>query len=95
MSRLKALASNSTSTPPLHSSNRDDALPMSSKVITLGDRHHAVGINEVLAILEDPKINLNVNLLSIPLADRRPTSVSSFPAFESCELAPGAPLGHP
>jgi hypothetical protein len=39
----------------------------SEGVITLGDRDHAVGINEVLSILEDPKINLNVNLLGIPL----------------------------
>jgi len=42
----------------------------SQGVITLGDRDHAVSINEVLAILEDPKINLNVNLLGIQLADR-------------------------
>lgn len=39
-------------------------------VITLGDRHHAVGVDEVAAILEDPKINLNVNLLGIPLMER-------------------------
>jgi hydroxymethylpyrimidine pyrophosphatase-like HAD family hydrolase/energy-coupling factor transporter ATP-binding protein EcfA2 len=42
----------------------------SQGVITLGSRDHAVSINEVLAILEDPKINLNVNLLGIQLADR-------------------------
>ena len=42
----------------------------SQGVITLGDRDHAVSINEVLAILEDPKINLNVNLLGIQFADR-------------------------
>jgi hydroxymethylpyrimidine pyrophosphatase-like HAD family hydrolase len=42
----------------------------SQGVITLGSRDHAVSISEVLAILEDPKINLNVNLLGIQLADR-------------------------
>jgi HAD superfamily hydrolase (TIGR01484 family) len=49
----------------------------SQGVITLGHRDHAVGSNEVLAILEDPKINLNVNLLGIPLAER-PTFFGQF-----------------
>jgi hypothetical protein len=40
------------------------------EVITLGDRHHFVGVNEALSVLEDPKMNLNVNLLGVPLADR-------------------------
>ena len=40
------------------------------EVITLGDRHHSVGVNEALSILEDPKMNLNVNLLGVPLSDR-------------------------
>ncbi|MEZ5587331.1 MAG: HAD family hydrolase [Sedimenticolaceae bacterium] len=40
------------------------------EVITLGDRQHAPSNSEVLSVLEDPKVNLNVNLLSVPLADR-------------------------
>ena len=40
------------------------------EVLTIGNQHHAVTVTEVLAVLEDPKINLNVNLLGIPLADR-------------------------
>lgn len=40
------------------------------EVITLGSVHHAVKVNEVLTLLEDPQIHLNVNLLGIPLADR-------------------------
>lgn len=40
------------------------------EVITLGDRHHFAGVNEALSVLEDPKMNLNVNLLGVPLADR-------------------------
>jgi len=40
------------------------------EVVTLGDRHHSASVNEALSILEDPKMNLNVNLLGVPLADR-------------------------
>jgi CO dehydrogenase nickel-insertion accessory protein CooC1 len=40
------------------------------EIITLGNQHHAVTVNEALTILEDPKVALNVNLLGIPLADR-------------------------
>ncbi len=40
------------------------------EVITLGGRHHSAGVNEALSILEDPKMNLNVNLLGVPLSDR-------------------------
>ena len=40
------------------------------QVMTLGDRRHPVGLREALAILEDPKVNLNLNLLGVPLADR-------------------------
>lgn len=40
------------------------------EVISLGSEHHAVNVNETLAFLEDPHINLNINLLGIPLADR-------------------------
>jgi HAD superfamily hydrolase (TIGR01484 family) len=40
------------------------------EVITLGSRRHPVGVNEALSVLEDPKVNLNVNLLAIKLDDR-------------------------
>jgi HAD superfamily hydrolase (TIGR01484 family) len=40
------------------------------EVISLGSERHAVKVNESLAFLEDPHINLNINLLGIPLADR-------------------------
>ncbi len=39
-------------------------------VINLGDRQNAASLNEVLSILEDPKVNLNLNLLGVELADR-------------------------
>src|SRR6185436_11795148 len=35
-------------------------------IITLGNQNHPVSVNEVLSLLEDPKITLNVNLLGIP-----------------------------
>jgi hydroxymethylpyrimidine pyrophosphatase-like HAD family hydrolase len=40
------------------------------EVITVGSADHAVPVTEALSILEDPKVNLNVNLLGVPLADR-------------------------
>ena len=63
----------------------------SQGVITIGDRNHAVGINEVLAILEDPKINLNVNLLGIPLADRPIFFGQFFPSLRILRTRAGRP----
>lgn len=40
------------------------------EVITLGDRQRSASLNEMLSILEDPKVSLNVNLLGVPLAER-------------------------
>jgi hypothetical protein len=60
-------------------------------VITLGDLHHAVGINEVLAILEDPKINLNINLLGVPLTDRPTFFGEFFPSLRSLRTRTGRP----
>lgn len=63
----------------------------SQGVITLGDRDHAVSINEVLAILEDPKINLNVNLLGIPLPDRPAFFGQFFPGLRILRTRAGRP----
>ena len=63
----------------------------SQGVITLGDRDHAVGINEVLAILEDPKINLNVNLLGIALPDRPAFFGQFFPGLRILRTRAGRP----
>ena len=63
----------------------------SEGVITLGDRDHAVGINKVLSILEDPKINLNVNLLGIPLADRPAFFGQFFPSLRILRTRTGRP----
>jgi HAD superfamily hydrolase (TIGR01484 family) len=63
----------------------------SQGVVTLGDRHHAQGINEVFAILEDPKINLNVNLLGVPLLDRPAFFGQFFPSFQVLRTRTGRP----
>ncbi len=60
-------------------------------VITLGDRQHAVGVGEVLGILEDPKINLNVNLLGIPLSDRPEFLGQLFPSLRTLRIRTGRP----
>lgn len=60
-------------------------------VVTLGDRHHAVGVNEVFAILEDPKINLNVNLLGVPLSDRPAFFGHFFPSVRVLRTRTGRP----
>lgn len=61
------------------------------EVITLGDRRHAVGIRESLAILEDPKINLNLNLLGIPHADRPEFFGQLFPNLHILRMRTGRP----
>lgn len=60
-------------------------------VITLGNRNHAVSVNEVLAILEDPKITLNVNLLGIQLADRPEFFGQLFPNLQAMRTRTGRP----
>ena len=61
------------------------------EVITLGDPHRSISINEVLSILEDPKINLNVNLLGVPLADRPEFFGQLFPSLRTLRTRTGRP----
>lgn len=60
-------------------------------VITLGGPRHSVSINEVLSILEDPKININVNLLGIQLADRPAFFGQLFPSLRTLRTRTGRP----
>ncbi len=60
-------------------------------IITLGNQRHAVTVNEVLAILENPKVNLNVNLLGIPLADRPEFFGQLFPNLQAMRTRTGRP----
>jgi HAD superfamily hydrolase (TIGR01484 family) len=60
-------------------------------VITLGNQNHAVSVNEVLSILDDPQITLNVNLLGIPLADRPEFFGQLFPTLQAMRTRTGRP----
>jgi hypothetical protein len=60
-------------------------------VITIGNQQHAVTVSEVLALLEDPKITLNVNLLGIPLADRPQFFGELFPNLQAIRTRIGRP----
>lgn len=60
-------------------------------MITIGNRNHAVTVNEVLAMLEDPQITLNVNLLGISLADRPQFFGQLFPSLQAMRTRTGRP----
>ena len=60
-------------------------------VITLGNRNHAVTVNEVLSILEDPQVTLNVNLLGISLGDRPEFFGQLFPTLQAMRTRTGRP----
>ncbi len=60
-------------------------------VLTLGNHLHAVSVNEALAILEDPRITLNVNLLGIPLADRPEFFGQLLPSLQAMRIRTGRP----
>ena len=61
------------------------------EVLTLGGVRHAIPVNEVLAILEKPRMNLNVNLLGIPLADRPEYFGHLFPSLQAMRTRTGRP----
>lgn len=60
-------------------------------VVTIGNQNHPVTVSEVLALLEDPKITLNVNLLGIPLADRPELFGQLFPSLQAIRTRTGRP----
>lgn len=60
-------------------------------VITVGSEKHAVTVGEVLALLEDPKLTLNVNLLGISLADRPEFFGQLFPNLQAIRTRTGRP----
>jgi HAD superfamily hydrolase (TIGR01484 family) len=60
-------------------------------VITLGHPGHALPVNEVLSIIEDPKITLNANLLGIRLADRPEFFGQLFPRLQAMRTRTGRP----
>ncbi|MGH7793779.1 MAG: HAD-IIB family hydrolase [Candidatus Binatia bacterium] len=62
-----------------------------SEVLTLGSPRHAVTVNQALAVLEDPKMNLNMNLLGISLADRPDYFGHLFPSLQAMRTRTGRP----
>jgi hydroxymethylpyrimidine pyrophosphatase-like HAD family hydrolase/energy-coupling factor transporter ATP-binding protein EcfA2 len=60
-------------------------------VLSLGSPRHAVAVNEALAALEDPKVNLNLNLLGISLADRPQYFGHLFPRLQAMRIRTGRP----
>jgi hydroxymethylpyrimidine pyrophosphatase-like HAD family hydrolase len=58
------------------------ALP---EVLTLGSPRFAVTVNQALSVLDDPKMNLNVNLLGISLEDRPQYFGHLFPNLSGYE----------
>ncbi len=63
----------------------------SQDVINLGDSSRAISINEVLSILEDPKMNVSLNLLGIELADRPGFFGQLFPRLRTLRTRTGRP----
>ncbi|MGH7848163.1 MAG: HAD-IIB family hydrolase [Candidatus Binatia bacterium] len=61
------------------------------EVLTLGSPGHAVTVNQALAVLEDPKMNLNMNLLGISLADRPEYFGHLFPNLQAMRTRTGRP----
>jgi hydroxymethylpyrimidine pyrophosphatase-like HAD family hydrolase/energy-coupling factor transporter ATP-binding protein EcfA2 len=61
------------------------------EVLTLGSPRYAIPVNEAVAVLEDPKLNLNLNLLGIPLADRPQYFGHLFPSLQAMRTRTGRP----
>ena len=61
------------------------------QVLTLGSQRHAIPVNEALAVLEDPTLNLNLNLLGISLADRPQYFGHLFPRLQAMRTRTGRP----
>ena len=60
-------------------------------VVALGNQRRAPSVTEVLSILEDPKINLSVNLLGIPLNARPDFFAQLIPSLQAMRARTGRP----
>jgi HAD superfamily hydrolase (TIGR01484 family) len=63
----------------------------SRDVIHIGDSTRAISINEVLSLLEDPTMNVSLNLLGIELADRPGFFGQFFPSIRTLRTRTGRP----
>jgi hydroxymethylpyrimidine pyrophosphatase-like HAD family hydrolase len=60
-------------------------------VVALGNQWRAPSVSETLAILEDPKINLSINLLGISLHDRPEFFAQLIPNLQAMRARTGRP----
>lgn len=60
-------------------------------VVALGNQWRAPSVSEVLSMLEDPQLNLSVNLLGIPLADRPEFIAQLIPNLQALRARTGRP----
>ncbi|WP_027714375.1 HAD hydrolase family protein [Desulfuromonas sp. TF] len=60
-------------------------------VVTIGDQRHAPSVEEVLAILRDPDVHVNVNLLGVKLSDRPHYFAELLPNLQAMRIHTGRP----
>lgn len=60
-------------------------------VICLGNQQRAPTVNEILSILEDPTINLSINLLGLPVEDRPFFLGQLIPGLQALRARTGRP----
>jgi hydroxymethylpyrimidine pyrophosphatase-like HAD family hydrolase len=60
-------------------------------VVTIGDRHNSPNVDEVLAVLRDPDVHVNVNLLGVALLDRPSYFANLLPHLQSMRMRTGRP----
>jgi hypothetical protein len=60
-------------------------------VVALGNQRSAPSVNEVLSVLEDPKISLSANLVGIPLGDRPAFCAQLIPSMQALRARTGRP----
>ncbi len=60
-------------------------------LVTIGDQQRSPSIAEMLAVLRDPDVHANANLLGIPLADRPAFFAEFLPHLQGMRLRTGRP----
>lgn len=60
-------------------------------VVALGNQWRAPNVAEITSILEDPKVNVSVNVLGIPLGDRPAFLAQLVPALQAMRARSGRP----
>jgi hypothetical protein len=60
-------------------------------LVTIGDQHRAPGIAEIMAVLRDPDVHANANLLGVALADRPAYFAELLPHLRAMRVRTGRP----